>query len=390
MKNKIKVAHLASFTGNLGDIANHRGFREWFANTLDVEIDWSEFEIRDFYRQTSSFDQNLAIAWNLYDLVVIGGGNYLELWPENSRTGCSIDLPPELLSMISVPVYFNALGLDDGQGVSKSARENFSNFFNYVLTNKNCLVSLRNDGSRETLESVFPEFKNKKYYVTPDHGFFALQKNFYRQEVRVKERTVIGINLAQDMPGLRFKESKSEFLKHFSNVLQEIEFDKLIFFPHIFSDVGIIYELLDVLPDDIRRSKCSIAPYGCRQEDVETLFNYYTSLDLMLAMRFHANILPISIGIPTVGISTYPQISKLFKELELDDWVENIHEFGWSKRLIAKVNRYYNEPERAVFDFAKVQPEIVRQRAAFSSSMREWFESCGVSAERVSGDQIEK
>lgn len=383
MKRKIKVAHLASFTGNLGDIASHGGFREWFADTLGVVIEWSEFEIRDFYRQTSSFDQNLAKAWNLYDLVVIGGGNYLELWPENSRTGCSIDLPPELLSLISTPIYFNALGLDDGQGVSESARENFSEFFNYAVTNKNILVSLRNDGSHETLVRVFPELESKKYYVTPDHGFFALQKSIHKQKVRVKELAVIGINLAQDMPEFRFKESKSEFLKHFSNVLQEIEFGKLIFFPHIFSDVGIIYELLDVLPDDIRRSKCSIAPYGCRSEDVETLLNYYTSLDLMLAMRFHANILPISIGIPTVGISSYPQISRLFKELEIDEWVENIHEFGWSKRLVSKINKYYNDPEQAIFDFAKVQPEILRQRAAFSSSMSEWFESCGVSGEPV-------
>ena len=44
----MKILHLASFTGNIGDNANHSGFRYWFEKYND-EAEWTELEIREFY-----------------------------------------------------------------------------------------------------------------------------------------------------------------------------------------------------------------------------------------------------------------------------------------------------------------------------------------------------
>ena len=42
---------------------------------------------------------------------MLGGGNYLELGPENAQISYSIDLPEELLKDIHPPISFNALGV---------------------------------------------------------------------------------------------------------------------------------------------------------------------------------------------------------------------------------------------------------------------------------------
>lgn len=79
LNKKIKVAHLASFKGNFGDVANHLGFRNWFSGLIKSDIHWGNIEIRDFYRGNRKFDASLVAEFNAYDLVVIGGGNYFKL-----------------------------------------------------------------------------------------------------------------------------------------------------------------------------------------------------------------------------------------------------------------------------------------------------------------------
>ena len=106
----MKVLHVASFRGNIGDNANHAGFRPWFESMLGQAPEWIEFEICDVYRKTRAFDADFAKQANTCDLVVIGGGNYFELWVENSPTGTSISVPDDVMDAIKPPIFINALG----------------------------------------------------------------------------------------------------------------------------------------------------------------------------------------------------------------------------------------------------------------------------------------
>ena len=142
----MKVLHLASFSGNSGDILNHSGFRPWFQNQISSPIKWANFEIRDVYRGDRSFKSDLLPASAGCDLLVVGGGNYLELWPSNTSTGTSLDFSPELLDSLEVPVFFNALGVDLGQGISQIAQKNFPPFIARLQNSDQFLLSVRNDG----------------------------------------------------------------------------------------------------------------------------------------------------------------------------------------------------------------------------------------------------
>ncbi len=166
----INVGHLGSFIGNIGDIINHESFRIWFESVLGLKVRWQKFEIRDCYRAEKTFNPDFIEFANKQDLVVIGGGNFFELWPENSCNGTSIDLSYSNLKAIKCPVFFNGLGVDGGQGVGNQAQKNFRSFFNDIANDNQFFVSVRNDGSIAQLHELGISTAGVK--CLPDAAFF--------------------------------------------------------------------------------------------------------------------------------------------------------------------------------------------------------------------------
>ncbi len=151
MSTPLRLLHIASFSGNIGDNANHMGFRPWFEAQLGRQAVWTKLEIREFYWGDRQWDADLVEFINSHDMLIIGGGNYFELWVEQSPTGTSIAIDQKLFDDIEVPVFFNALGVDPGQGVPPVSRERFTSFLDKLLSSDQYLVSVRNDGARENL-----------------------------------------------------------------------------------------------------------------------------------------------------------------------------------------------------------------------------------------------
>jgi len=168
----MKVLHLASFSGNIGDNANHGGFRPWFERLAKRPIEWTDLEIRTFYWKERAFDESFVELANRHDLVVIGGGNYFELWVERSHTGTSIDIPLDLLARIRPPLFFNALGCDAGQGTTENTVRRFNAFIAQLLSSDRALVTVRNDGAQKTLRRFVPTALADQIVTIPDGGFF--------------------------------------------------------------------------------------------------------------------------------------------------------------------------------------------------------------------------
>ena len=43
-------------------------------------------------------------------------------------------------------------------------------------------------------------------------------------------------------------------------------------------------------------------------------------------MRFHANVCPIGLGTPTIGLVNYPQVKLLYEELNLENRFVDVRE----------------------------------------------------------------
>lgn len=326
MTRSLSILHLASFCGNSGDVLNHLGFRPWFESIISRVIRWHELEIRGHYRHEWLFDDSFIELVNRHDILVIGGGNYLETWPRTSRSGTSIDLLVEDFARINIPIFINSIGVDISQGISDNAALELPRLFRYLVNSPKVLVSVRNDGTIESLSQLAGKEITDSTVDLPDAGFFVP-----KPAVMETNLVFIGINLACDMPELRFRDGDPElFLNQIGEFITRMcQFDDRIrfkFFQHIFSDLSVQARLLELLPDKVRRERAYVVGLHPDEEGALLIVREYATCAVVVANRFHSAVVPIGMGIPTIGISNYPQIARLFEDLSLSDRCINGHD----------------------------------------------------------------
>lgn len=374
----MKILHVASFTGNIGDNANHMGFRPWFARQCGQEIVWTDLEIREFYWRERQWDDGFAALANDHDLVVIGGGNYFEMWVEDSPTGTSIAISPEIFSRIRKPVLFNALGVDPGQGVPEASLKRFGAFLQTLLASSQYLVTVRNDGALGNLEAYLGKEIAAQVYRIPDGGFFVTDDPIVQKSVPAGRPTV-GINIACDMAEVRFPDGGIEgFVNEFADFLQELSLRKpdhgFVFFPHVHHDLKIISDVIGCLSDRLRRTRITVAPYGSGDDTTRRILATYRQCDLVLAMRFHANVCAMALGCETLGLCNYPQIHNLYDELEQNERCIDLASSGFGKKLLGAAVQALDHPEAFSDGPDDARHRVKEMRTDFEPVLLEWLQ----------------
>lgn len=354
--SSLRILHIASFSGNIGDNANHIGFRPWFEKLTDRNIVWTQLEIRRFFWREMEWDEDFIELANSFDALVIGGGNYFELWVESSPTGTSIAVRPELWAKLRVPVYFNALGVDPGQGVPEPCQVRFRAFLDALLGDPKCLVSVRNDGAVQNLAAVLGSAYANAVLHAPDNGFFS---GFSAAPVLsyfcgVSVSRVMTMNLASDMAEIRFSsypDGINGFAAECARAVVELSARDtslgFLFAPHIFRDLDITNRVINLLPDRLRRTRVAQAPYGTGDAAAAAVFGLYAASQVCVGMRFHANVVPIGNLRQTVGLVCYPQISALYDEIAQPDRCIDVSNPGFSIALADRVVDALDRPESA-------------------------------------------
>lgn len=388
MRAPLKILHLASFSGNIGDNANHSGFRPWLEAVAHRKAEWTELEIREFYWKERQFDESFVQLVSDFDLLVIGGGNYFELWVEHSATGTSIDIPPDVLARIRTPIFFNALGCDEGQGASATSLGRFRCFLEKLTASAQYLVTVRNDGAMATLRRHLPASLTENIHVIPDGGFFL---QFAESEVpylRASNRR-IGINLASDMAEIRFRNFGKEggyerFCDEFAHMLQRLAEEdpeiQYIFFPHIYRDLAIVSDIVSRLGDRLRRTRVSSAPYLTGPEGAQHIFGLYRECHLILGMRFHANVCALAMGVPAIGLCNYPQIKHLYREIGSPDKCVSVSEPGFSMPLGKRIGAALTDAHASA-GIERAMGEVAHVRKSFEPRLAAWLQVNGLSEE---------
>jgi polysaccharide pyruvyl transferase WcaK-like protein len=337
----MRVLHVASFQGNIGDGANHSGFRACFRAAFGKLVSFTNFEIRQTYWGESDFDNDLVRESNSHDLVIVGGGNFFELYVEKSRTGSTFDVPPKVLERISTPIIFNGLGCDGYKGSTIETVSRFKAFLDYVLTSSRCAVSVRNDGSMSTIERIFGPSYASRIYPIADCGFF-LDLPGSRTD-----KSIIAVNVAADMPEFRYDMharnsaalNSAEAMSELASALTLLAADnvdlRIVFVPHIYSDIDAISSVLHKLPDSLRRRRVDIAQYESTVDGYNHAFDIYRSAKVVLSMRFHATVCSIGMGRPVVCMTSYPKMADTLREIGLEDIGVELYLPGCGGRIAA-------------------------------------------------------
>lgn len=374
----IRVLHIGSFQGNIGDRLNHLGFRPWFERIVNDRVQWTELEIRRWYRREIDFREAVTELSRDVDLIIAGGGGFWELWPENTETGTSLDFSYEFLERLGKPVFFNALGVDSGQGIGSRARESFAEFLEALVSDDSFLVSVRNDGSTETLRNFFGGLVPSGIFEIPDHGFFAALELGLGSDV--PKRNALVLSIAVDMPHLRFRRGLTAdmFLGSFARAIESIS-DKfgleIVLVPHIYSDLAGIAELLSLLPDSVRRESVRVAALETTSFSGVGFIHEYMASRMVASMRFHGNVMGISSRAPTIGLDSYPKVRALIRGLppECVNMLE-INQADFSERFTNKVeNMFLLENSKVSQYFDAVNSNLLEERSRFGSDLADWL-----------------
>ena len=384
MKNNIKILHLASFIGNIGDNVNHLGFYNWFQKLIpNKEISWTELEIREFYWKNKKWDNSIVAYFNEFDLVVIGGGNYLELWVDDSPTGTSIGLSIEQLELIKTPIFFNALGFDIHQGVNSNNDSKAKKLLDYIFSKSNRMITVRNDGAIENLKTLYGSEYSQSIPMCPDGGFYIHKdnSNILTSAKNNSNELNLVINLACDMESVRFKnfpnESSELYLKEISSSLAEVvkKFDniKLIFAIHMYSDLWSTYQVLKNLPDNVRRKQVKVCSYDKPSISVGEIIDVYKNADLVIASRFHSNVLALAMGKKTIPLVNYPQISNLYKDIRLSELSFDVSNPGFGKSL-TRLIMHKVKLDKADYDYKALNKMLENSRIEIEEICSKWLQ----------------
>lgn len=365
----MKVVHIASHKGNVGDIVNHMGFYTSIISEYNVNrID--QMEMRDFYynaRKRKKFDAHCADLLNEYDLVVIGGGGFFDVQWEQSSTGTTLDFSDEFIDAITTKVLVNAMGYHEyPEATSEVACGKFARFIEKIGKKENWLITVRNDGSYHRFLSRYSDAMTKYINVVPDNGFYCKFGNL----ICKKADKTIGMCITNDLFSERYNQNvnRDSFNIYMVSIINELcgLGYRIVFLPHTPADMDVIYKIYNKIDGVNRRNKIVIGALDCNGEfAIEHLSSNYKQCDCIVGMRFHSLIMGLDCRIPTIAIAGHEQIEGLFAELGLNQYLIKLDNLNFREKLITLIGDSIAQTEEIIKQYEKIFIQISSQREAY-------------------------
>ncbi|MGF1825810.1 polysaccharide pyruvyl transferase family protein [Vibrio splendidus] len=320
----MKILHIAAFEGNIGDNASHLGFLSILDSILDkYTID--RLEIRKAYRNYLGddklfFDESFTKLANDYDLIVFGGGGFLDYWVEGSSNGTTIDIENEILKKITTKVLITSVGCNPHRTVPIENYNKFRSFLDYVKKSTNVTIAVRNDGSVNSIKKDFgPDYLDGIVEIL-DHGYFYKPKNSTTLPINDK---YVAINITDDQLNMEggIKGEKDWYYIELTKLIETVQHCgyKAVFVPHIHQDIEAIGTALKYLPTSLVRESTIVAPCLQGDDGTDFIFNIYSKASFVVASRYHANVCALKFGVRTIGLSPLSRIQYTHDSLSLCD-----------------------------------------------------------------------
>ncbi|CAH6896922.1 Polysaccharide pyruvyl transferase family protein [Vibrio chagasii] len=368
----MKILHIAAFDGNVGDNASHLGFERILAMLLNnYHVD--RIEIRKAYKNYTEndklrFDDSFANLANSYDLVVFGGGGFLDYWVEGSSNGTTIDIGIDVLEKINTKILITSVGSNPHRKVPKENYNKFRTFLDYVRKSDRIKIALRNDGSIESIKRDIGTDYVSFLEEILDHGYFYKPEKLYTLPIEGK---YVAINITDDQLSMQggLTDERDWYYQELETVLTWLGNNqyKAVLIPHIHQDVEAIGNLMSRLPSSLIRNHTVVAPCIQSDEGADLIFSLYKNAHFTIASRYHANVCSLKFGTPTIGLSPLERIE--YTHNQLTSSKTNVPIFkGFSQKIINLIESYD-------FDSMKVKDNLESLKLKTINFYKLYFQS---------------
>jgi polysaccharide pyruvyl transferase WcaK-like protein len=380
----VKILHIASFVGNIGDNISHFGLGN-ILNHLFSEYSIERLEIRKFYKNYSGtdkchFDEAFLKKIESFDLCLIGGGGFLDYWVDGSASGTTIDMSHGIVEQIRVPMLICSVGCIPHRPVPEGNIEKLQRFLDACERNPAIKIIVRNDGSVSNLKRLFGGRYKSLISEGLDNALFVNEHDSFSLPVK---GDYVALNIASDQlvmeSDLRGPINAKVYYEQLAKVVSHICETRglnLVLVPHIYGDLESISALLRHVDDYLIRAKVSVAPCVQCDAGANAALSVYGRSLISIGMRFHANIMPTSLGKVSLGLVALDRVKHMYDSLGMhDNYVFVDYEF--SGDLNSKIDRLLDTSDLVYF---RDETKIVGLKDEGLASYRRSFESIGLSS----------
>jgi len=333
---RMKICHLGNYGKNIGDNAALYNIRQFYPKS----IEWISCDLGKFHERRNDFGLVSAMIKELNstcDAFLIGGGGMIQGGVCNRLlTGWNLPFNEKTLALIDKPIICFGLGVNLFRGMPGLSEVGVANL--RLLIEKSALFSVRNDGSRETLEKYIPINQIiDKVLEVPDPGLiFASQKD---------RKSVVKKGFFQPAKNGHPKINKHRNMSDDTRVFLErfcID-NSLISMPHTSKDFNFFINKMGA--KDLVKNWREFKPWLhlLSEERYLDSLGCYRELDYCVAMRGHGQLISCGLNVPSISLSTQDKVFDFAMKNGYKDYVVDTYDQNdWKKILIEKTKALRN------------------------------------------------
>ena len=131
------------------------------------------------------------------------------------------------------------------------------------------------------------------------------------------------------------------------------------------------------MDDRLRRTRVVVAPYASGDAAARKILSLYHTADLVMGMRFHANVCSLALGRNVLGLNCYMQIENLFRGLRLSDQLVDVAHVGFAKEAVLLADTALTNNDRFSAASRRAVARVNQARTDFEPHLQNWQAKIG-------------
>ena len=393
----LRFMHLANHGArNIGNAALIFGLERVLREDLPGDVEFLR-EPWDLYsRGLRRFDASFVERVNAdCDALLVGAAVTFDCGRSYANTGFRFDLPLELWARIEKPIVLYGLSYRAWPRRAYHHQDALRRALEMMLSSDHVLLGVRNDGTKQWLESIAGH-KLDGIHVVPDPAVFVPTEDAPHPELdpdrpnilvapnaedeierfgrAARKRSLRRPDASRPLPfssSWRWRETRQLFLRALARTLDGLarEHDaNLVFCANDPFDVGMAYELFGLLHPDTRYL-VSFTAAALPTAAGPGFYDLYAKADLVLGMRIHSITPNIGLGTPVVPIVSQGRMTAFLEDAGLGDLAIDIHADDLGERTFAAASHALADPESARARLRTARAALRQRTAEFDATV---------------------